>query len=360
MNPRGRRRGAIPERKRQRGTVQALPLIGSLGAGRMGRGIAHAFAFAGHEVVLFDVKERSAPAVATLRGEAYAEIRASLTALAQAGALDVGEIEAIVARVRFVARDEAAAALAGIDVLFEGVPETLDAKRAALDFAAPHLRADAILASTTSTMLSTELARLVPRPGRFLNCHWLNPAYLIPLVELSPHPGTEPTVTERLKNVLEAIGKKPVVCAPAPGFIVPRLQALVMNEAARLVEQGIATAEDVDRAVRYGFGIRYATMGVVEFIDYGGLDILYYASRYMAQALADPRFAAPAIIDRYMHDGRRGLRDGKGFFDWSDVDVATYRRDVLARQLALLRHLGLAPRPGAALGRGHVAARSSA
>ena len=315
----------------------------------MGRGIAHAFAYAGHEVVLIDAKLRDANSVEALRVEAYAEIRASLAAIAEAGAFEASEIEPMLARVRFTAHREAPAALASVDVLFEGVPEVLETKRAAFEFAAPHLRADAIVASTTSTMLSTQLAVLVPRPERFLNCHWLNPAYLIPLVELSPHAGTHPTVTARLKSLLETIGKKPVVCKAAPGFIVPRLQALVMNEAARMVEQGVATAEDVDRAVRYGFGIRYASMGVVEFIDYGGLDILYYASHYLAEALGEPRFEPPEIVNRYMHEGRRGLRDGKGFFDWAAVDAAVYRREVLARQLALLRHLGLAPVPGAAL-----------
>ena len=330
--------------------MTALPVIGSLGAGRMGRGIAHAFAFAGHEVVLIDAKPRDRAGTGTLREQAMAEIRASLTALAGAGGFDAREIEPTLARVRFAAREEAAAVLPGIDVLFEGVPEVLEAKRDAFAFAVPRLRADAIVASTTSTMLSTELAALVPGPERFLNCHWLNPAYLIPLVELSPHSGTDPAATARLKAILEAIGKKPVECKAAPGFIVPRLQALVMNEAARMIEQGVASAEDVDRAVRYGFGIRYASMGVVEFIDYGGLDILYYASRYLARALGEPRFEPPAIVDRYMHEGRRGLRDGRGFFDWLSTDSAGYRRDVLARQLALLRHLGLAPRPGAALG----------
>ena len=329
--------------------MSGLPVIGSLGAGRMGRGIAHAFAFAGHEVVLVDVKARSAAEAEALRTQAFAEIRGSLAALAEAGAFDAREIEAMLARVRFVARADAAAALGGIDVLFEGVPEVLEAKRAAFAFAAPHLRADAIVASTTSTMLSTELAALVQRPERFLNCHWLNPAYLIPLVELSPHAGTDAAVTARLREILEAIGKKPVVCKAAPGFIVPRLQALVMNEAARMVEQGIASAEDVDRAVRYGFGPRYASMGVVEFIDFGGLDILYYASHYLAGALGEPRFAPPEIVNRYMHEGRRGLRDGKGFFDWGAVDAAAYRKEVLGRQLALLRHLGLAPQAGAAL-----------
>lgn len=326
-----------------------LARIGALGAGRMGRGIAHAFAYAGHEVVLVDAKERPPDEAARLGGQALEEVRASLTALADAGAFDAAEIPAMLARIRFVPRAEAPVALAAVNVLFEGVPEVREAKAQAFAFACAHLAPDAIVASTTSTMLSTELAALVPRPERFLNSHWLNPAYLIPLVEVSPHPGTDPRVTERLKALLEAIGKKPVRCAPAPGFIVPRLQSLVMNEAARMVEQGIATPEDVDRAVRYGFGIRYATMGVVEFTDYGGLDILYYASRYLAEATGDARFAPPAIIERYMSEGRRGLREGRGFFDWSGTDTARYRREVLARQLALLEHLGLAPRPNAVL-----------
>jgi 3-hydroxybutyryl-CoA dehydrogenase len=329
--------------------MKVPPMIGALGAGRMGRGIAHAFAYAGHEVVLIDAKPRDPAAADALRTEAYAEIRASLTALAEAGGFDARKIDPILARVRFAAHEEAATALGAIDVLFEAVPEVLEAKRAAFEFAGAYLREDAIVASTTSTMLSTQLAGLVPRPARFLNCHWLNPAYLIPLVELSPHEGTDRAVIERMKYLLETIGKKPVECNAAPGFIVPRLQALVMNEAARMVEQGVASAEDVDRAVRYGFGIRYASMGVVEFIDFGGLDILHYASHYLAQALGEPRFEPPAIVDRYMREGRRGLRDGRGFFDWATVDVAEYRAQVLARQLALLRHLGLAPELGAAL-----------
>jgi 3-hydroxybutyryl-CoA dehydrogenase len=329
--------------------MTGLARIGTLGAGRMGRGIAHAFAYAGHEVALIDAKERPAEEAARLGELALEEVRASLAALAEAGAFDAAEIPAMLARIRFVPRAEAPAALARVDVLFEGVPEVREAKAQAFAFAGAHLAPDAIVASTTSTMLSTELAALVPRPERFLNSHWLNPAYLIPLVEVSPHPGTDPQVTGRLEALLEAIGKKPVRCSPAPGFIVPRLQSLVMNEAARMIEQGIATPEDVDRAVRYGFGIRYATMGVVEFTDYGGLDILYYASRYLAAATGEARFAPPEIVERYMKDGRRGLREGRGFFDWSGTDTARYRREVLARQLALLAHLGLAPRPNAAL-----------
>lgn len=320
--------------------------VAALGAGRMGRGIAHAFAYAGHEVWLVDSKPREAEAARSLEAEARREIDASLRTLAELGVFDAALIPGMMARVHFAARDAAPEVLGRVDVLFEGVPEKLDAKREAFAFACQHLRAEALLASTTSTMLSTELAGLVTHPERFLNAHWLNPAYLIPLVEVSPHPGTVPEATQCLCDLLTAIGKQPVLCQAAPGYIVPRLQALLMNEAARMVEQGVATAEDIDRAVRYGFGPRFASMGIVEFIDFGGLDILYYASHYLAKALDDPRHAPPAIVDRYMHEGRAGLREGRGFFDWSDVDTAVYRRQVMERQLALLRQLGMVSAPG--------------
>lgn len=320
-------------------------IVAALGAGRMGRGIAHAFAYAGHEVWLIDAKPRAAAAAQTLAADARREIEASLATLAGLEVFDAALIPAMLARVRFAAREEAPAVLAAVDVVFEGVPETSEAKREALAFACRHLRPEALLASTTSTMLSTELAGMVTCPERFLNAHWLNPAYLIPLVEVSPHPGTDPAATRKLCELLEAVGKKPVLCQAAPGYIVPRLQALLMNEAARMVEQGVATPEDIDRAVRYGFGPRFASMGVVEFIDFGGLDILYYASHYLAKALDDPCRAPPAIVDRYMAEGRAGLRAGKGFFDWSGVDAGNYRRDVMRRQLSLLQLLGLVPAP---------------
>ena len=201
--------------------------------------------------------------------------------------------------------------------------------------------ADAIVASTTSTILVSELAAVVAMPERFLNAHWLNPAYIVPLVELSPHAQTAPAVTARLKALLEGIGKVPVICAATAGFIVPRLQSLMMNEAARMVEQGVASAEEIDKATRYGLGFRFANIGVVEFIDFGGNDILYYASRYLASALADPRYAAPAIVDRHMQEGRNGLRDGKGFYDFSQVDPNHYKKEVLGRMLGMLKHLEL-------------------
>jgi 3-hydroxybutyryl-CoA dehydrogenase len=150
---------------------------------------------------------------------------------------------------------------------------------------------------------------------------------------------------DAFKALLEGIGKVPVVCAAAPGFIVPRIQALAMNEAARMVEQGLATPEDIDKATRYGFGFRFAAMGLVEFIDFGGNDVLYYASAYLARELGDARYAAPAIVNRMMQEGCNGLRSGEGFYDYRGRDVTAYRKDVMARMLAMLRQVGMARPP---------------
>ncbi len=119
-----------------------------------------------------------------------------------------------------------------------------------------------------------------------------------------------------------------------------------MNEAARLVEEGVATPEDIDRAVRAGFGPRYAAMGLCEFIDYGGLDILYYAASSMARALDAPRYEPPAIVRRLMQEGKRGAREGQGLYDWRGRDLRAYQRELVGRYVELFRHLRLLPPPG--------------
>ncbi|WP_255697617.1 3-hydroxybutyryl-CoA dehydrogenase [Pseudacidovorax sp. NFM-22] len=317
------------------------PRFVAVGAGRMGRGIAIAFAYAGHRIALVDLRPRSDEAWARLTAEATAEIEGALRGLARQGVLREAQVAPIAARVQLVRVDEAPAALAAAELVFEGVPETLEAKREAFDWLNRHCRDEAILTSTTSSILVTQLAALVRRPERFLNMHWLNPAYVIPVVELSCHAGTDAEVLARTKALLEAIGKLPVVCGATPGYIVPRLQALVMNEAARMVEEGAATAEEIDKATRFGLGLRFAALGVVEFIDFGGCDILHHASREMSQTIDPARYAAPAIVEDMVRQQRLGLKTGSGFYAYEGRDLAAYRADVLARTLAQLRSADL-------------------
>ena len=321
-------------------------LIACVGAGRMGRGMAVAFAFSGHPVHLVDAKPRDAAAANTLLENARQEIAATFTLMAGFGLLDDTEIDTMLNRVAFFSSDQLEQGLAGASVIFEGVPETIEAKANAFDRVCAHADPKAIIASTTSTILSNDLQPLVRYPERFLNAHWLNPAFLVPLVELSPGDGTDPEATDKLKALLERIGKVPVVCKASPGYIVPRIQALAMNEAARLVEEGVATPEDIDKATKYGFGFRFAVLGLLEFIDWGGGDILYYASQYMAQTTGEDRFAAPAIIQENMSNGRTGLRDGQGFLDYEGLDLPSYQRGRLDAFAAMLRHLDKVPVKG--------------
>ena len=311
----------------------------------MGRGIAVVFAYAGHPVTIVDFKPRAAGDFGRLAAEAMEEVRGTLATLARLGLFGESKVAAIAARVNVVPAPDARAALSSASVIFEGLPEVLELKREALARAAALAGAGPIIASTTSTILVDDLSGSVAHPERFLNAHWLNPAYLVPLVELSPGTRTRGEVTTRLKALLEAIGKVPVVCAPRPGYIVPRIQALAMNEAARMVEEGVATAEEIDRAIKYGFGFRFAVLGMLEFIDWGGGDILYYASRYLTKALDSERYAAPAIVERNMQEGRIGLRSGQGFLDYANLDVDAYRRERLAAFVAMLGQLGLARPP---------------
>jgi 3-hydroxybutyryl-CoA dehydrogenase len=248
-------------------------------------------------------------------------------------------------RLRVVPEAEAGTALRDAAIIFEGVPELLDLKRDALSRASCLAGPGPIIASTTSTILVDDISSAVEHPARFLNAHWLNPAYLVPLVELSPGAATDPAITARVKAMLEGIGKVPVVCAATPGYIVPRIQALAMNEAARMVEEGVASAGDIDKAIKYGFGFRYATMGLLEFIDWGGGDILYYASRYLEGALHSDRYRAPEVISRNMQEGRIGMRTGAGFLDYAGMDIDAWREQRLAALVEMLRHLKLARPP---------------
>src|SRR6478735_6324776 len=201
--------------------------IACLGAGRMGRGIAVAFAYAGHTVTMIDIKARSV--------EDFAR-------LSKLGLLIEADVDPLIARVSVVPASQSEAALSDAGIVFEGVPEVVEVKRDVLGAASKQVGPDTIIASTTSTILVDDLSGAIVNPRRFLNVHWLNPAYLIPLVEVSPGKATDPAVIDEVKALLEGIGKVPVVCAATPGFIVPRIQALAMNEAARMVEEGVASA----------------------------------------------------------------------------------------------------------------------
>jgi 3-hydroxybutyryl-CoA dehydrogenase len=310
-----------------------IDMVAVLGPGRIGRQIALACALGGCRVRLVDLKARAAGASQAVFADARREIARDLGLMVEEGVIAAERIPPTLGRIgEQVGLEE----LQGCGFVQEALPERLELKREVFAALAGRLSPDAVIASTTSTISPAHLADSVPGPERFVVAHWLNPAHIIPLVEVVAGAKTAPAVVERTLAFLTGLGKAPVRCADSPGFIVPRLQVLLMNEAVRLVEEGVATPEEVDRAIRAGLGFRYATVGVFEFIDWGGLDILYQASDFMTRATGDPRFQTTRLVEEKMARNELGPKTGRGFFDYAGE---TRERFETAKVRALLRQL---------------------
>jgi len=314
-----------------------------VGAGRMGKAIAIAFAYAGLQVKLIDAKERSVDDFVQYQRQVEQDIAQELMLLSQIQFIQPEQTSAIQANIQVIEKSASIQYLKQCDLVLEGVPEKLLVKQDIFAWLDQHIAPDCIVASTTSTFLVTEIAKMLSYPERVINAHWLNPAYLIPLVELSRSEQTSDQTVLALKYFLTSIGKVAVVCNAKAGYIVPRIQALAMNEAARMVAEGVASAEDIDIAIRTGFGLRFSVLGLLEFIDWGGGDILYYASQYLERELGE-RYSTAEIVVENMRNGRNGLREQQGFYQYEGLDISAYKQQVLQTFLNRIEASGLKPK----------------
>jgi 3-hydroxybutyryl-CoA dehydrogenase len=309
--------------------------VAVLGAGRIGRQIALAFALGGCRVRLIDMKEsRPAGDAQRVLADAHREIARDLGLMVEEAVVGEAESAATLARI------ETRIGLDGLgdsDFVQEALPESVALKRTTLAGLGAGLAPEAIVASGSSTISPSHLADALKGPERFLVVHWLNPAHVIPLVDVVPGPLTSAATVERTLALLERLGKVPVKCKDSPGFIGPRLQVLLMNEAVRLVEEGVATPEDIDRAFRAGMGFRYASVGLFEFIDWGGVDILYRASRYLAETLGDDRFRPAKLVEEKIARNELGPKTGRGFFDYAGERRETFETEKVRSLLRRLR-----------------------
>ncbi|MBJ9984801.1 3-hydroxybutyryl-CoA dehydrogenase [Acinetobacter sp. S40] len=308
--------------------MNLIKQVAVLGAGRMGKAIAIAFAYAGLKVALIDARPRAETEFDQYQTQIQTDLNQELQLLESIQFIHSEQTKIMLHRIEILSRAVSISALANCDLVLEGVPEVRQAKEDIFTWLDQYITPTCIVASTTSTFLVTDIAQMISHPERVINAHWLNPAYLIPLVELSRSEQTSDEVVNTLKSFLQAIGKVPVVCNARAGYIVPRIQALAMNEAARMVEEGVASVEDIDIAIRTGFGLRFSVLGLLEFIDWGGGDILYYASQYLHQELGE-RYRTPKIIAENMLLQRNGLREKQGFYNYQQVDIAAYKQQVL-------------------------------
>jgi len=314
--------------------------IAVAGAGRMGRGISLSFAYQGYTVTVIDIKDRTKEEFLQLKEQVFHDVRNQIEILVATNVVERESVETILSRVKVCSIKDDNHFWQDADVLFEAVPEMLDVKKSVFASICEIVSEKTIIASTTSSFSANDLVQYVQGKERFMNTHWLNPAYLMPLVEVSPSESTGNEYVLKMKGLLEKIGKVPIQCAPSPGFIVPRIQALAMNEAARLVEEGVATVEDIDKASTVGFGLRFAILGLLEFIDWGGAETLYHASHYLKDSTGEARFAPPVIIEDKMKTGDIGMKTGQGFYSFEGRNIDEYQIETLRKFVDLLKHLG--------------------
>lgn len=309
--------------------------ISIVGSGRMGIGIATALLCCPQPLTvrMFDVKEREKGQEHSALGQAKNEIESNLKLLNQLGELAV-EPSKPMSRLSFhYGYDEA---LRDGSIVFEALPEKPALKQVFVEQIEPLLDRKAIIASATSTIDLATFWRVSSAPERIVTAHWLNPAFIIPLVEVSVGEKTAVWAEDRIKRFLISVGKIPVTVKDSPGFIVPRIQVAAMNEAVRILEEGIATAEDIDTAIKAGFGFRLAVLGLIEFIDLGGVDILHHAGHYLFDRFKlDHYKPMPSVIEK-MRKGEIGPKTGKGYFDYSGIDTASMFRDRYTAFLELL------------------------
>ncbi|MGA6925871.1 MAG: 3-hydroxyacyl-CoA dehydrogenase family protein [Desulfosarcina sp.] len=277
------------------------------GAGTMGHGLALLMAKAGCEVWLSDPSDRAKDA-------ALALVKSHLAVLVEEGLVDRASISAILGRIHPV---EPTHTMDGVDLILETISEDVDAKRAFLADTAGRCRSDAVVASNTSYLNVFDLAPATLQ-ARFLICHFFAPPYIIPLAEIVKGPGTTPGCVERMQEFLIAIGHTPVLVEKfIPGFIVNRLQRALGREIFHLIDQGYAQPEQIDKAVLASLGIRIPVLGVVKRYDFAGLD-------FTAKVLSNPSIGLSnedrpsAAVDRLLEKGHKGVKSGRGFYDYTD------------------------------------------
>ena len=285
-------------------SIEQVRTLAVVGAGTMGQGIAHVAALAGIDVALHDAVAGAAP-------HAIETIAKNLAKGVELGKLAAGARDAALARVRV--DSELAAACARADAVIEAVPEKLELKReifAAIDRAAP---AHALLATNTSALPVAEIATALRAPARLVGMHFFNPVHVMKLVEIVRHAGADPAAVALAVALAERFGKTPIVVADSPGFASSRLGLVLGLEAMRMVEQGVASATDIDTAMKLGYG---HPMGPIELTDLVGLDVRLGIAEHLARTLG-PAFTPPQLLRDKVAAGKLGKKSGEGFYRWS-------------------------------------------
>jgi len=280
------------------------PRVAVIGAGTMGHGIAYAAALARCPVALTDSRPGALE-------EAKGRIESLLAAGLQRGKLTEADRAAVHGRLRYVV--DLADAVMDAQIVIEAVVEQLNTKQllfAAIERQAP---AAALLASNTSSLSVGQIAAAVREPGRLIGMHFFNPVHLMRLVEIVGHGRTPPETVELARAFARRLGKEPIIVLDSPGFASSRLGVVLGLEAMRMLEQGVASAEDIDKAMELGYN---HPLGPLKLTDLVGLDVRLAIAEYLFQQLRMPHYAPPQILKDKVAKGELGKKSGKGFYTW--------------------------------------------
>ena len=279
--------------------------IAVIGTGTMGRGIAYLSAVAGYETVINDVDSAALDA-------ARASIESTLRKGVEKG--KVTEAAASEAMNRIQLASELEPAVRTADLIIEAVPEDLDLKKNLFSQADLFCGDDTILASNTSSISISKLAGAVERRDRFVGLHFFNPPHVMKLVEIVRGERTSDRTIEQAREIAERMGKQPIVVLDSPGFATSRLGIAIGLEAMRMLEEGVASAEDIDRAMELGYN---HPMGPLRLSDLVGLDVRLSIAEYLASTLG-PRFEPPELLRQMVREGKLGQKSSRGFYEWKD------------------------------------------
>ncbi len=274
-----------------------------VGAGVMGRGIAALCASRGIETAIFDAVPGAAAAAPKEIAGIFEKARAR-------GKMTEGEATA--AEARLTVAGSLADAVAGADLVIEAAPESLKIKRA-LFAELDRAPGKAVLATNTSSLSIRKIAEATARPERVLGLHFFNPATVMPLVEIVVAPETSPETIAAARGFVEKLGKEAIVVRDSPGFATSRLGVALGLEAMRMVEEGVASAADIDRAMEAGYG---HAMGPLKTSDLVGLDVRLAIADTLALELSEERFRPPALLRVLVAEGKTGKKAGEGFYRW--------------------------------------------
>lgn len=286
-------------------TPESIRSAAVLGAGTMGHGIAQVCAAAGITTRLFDVRQ-------SLVDDGLAKITKNLDKGIARGKVSEEAKASTLENLSGTA--DFAAAVSGVDIVIEAVPERLELKQRLFADAAGHVSADAILATNTSSLSIGSIAAGVPGPERVIGAHFFNPVHIMKLLEIVVGEATSPAVLARVQAWGARLGKECITVKDAPGFATSRLGLVIGLEAIRMVEQGVASAEDIDKAMSLGYGF---PMGPLKLTDLVGLDVRLHIAEYLSEHLEEgAHFKPPKLLRDMVAAGKLGKKSGEGFYRW--------------------------------------------